>query len=138
MIVRPPGYTRTYTIFPYTTLFRSPGSGGARNAASIDARFLADRGDGSGRDVECAAHGFARRRARLWRLALGGRRVAVAAPRGTRRLHRRWPCRDGSRAPRLRPALPLARHRIGPRRRCGAVLLAQGERADVEIGRAHV
>src|SRR3546814_2035960 len=35
----------------------APGSGGARNAAAIDARFLADRGDGSCRDVECAAHG---------------------------------------------------------------------------------
>src|SRR3546814_14581848 len=60
----------------------APGSGGARNAAAIDARFLADRGDGSCRAVACAAHGFARRRARLWRVALVERRLAVAAPPG--------------------------------------------------------
>src|SRR3546814_13513727 len=28
MIRRPPRSTRTYTLFPYTTLFRSPGAGG--------------------------------------------------------------------------------------------------------------
>src|SRR3546814_13119633 len=27
MVVRPPGSTRTDTLFPYTTLFRSPGRG---------------------------------------------------------------------------------------------------------------
>src|SRR3546814_3062859 len=31
MIRRPPRSTRTDTLFPYTTLFRSPGQGAARN-----------------------------------------------------------------------------------------------------------
>src|SRR3546814_3020514 len=39
MIRRPPRSTRTDTLFPYTTLFRSPGSaGGGRRRARADAR----------------------------------------------------------------------------------------------------
>src|SRR3546814_10081100 len=65
------------------------GSGGARDAAALDACLLVDRRDRACRDVERAAHGTAGRRARLLRLALGGRRIAVAAARGAGRVHRR-------------------------------------------------
>src|SRR3546814_7167781 len=37
MIRRPPRYTQTSTLFPYTTLFRSPRAGGAKPAAPCPA-----------------------------------------------------------------------------------------------------
>src|SRR3546814_12473448 len=51
MIRRPPRSTRTDTLFPYTTLFRSCATGGPRRAAAVAARPLlssgeADAGDG--------------------------------------------------------------------------------------------
>src|SRR3546814_5911120 len=33
--MRPPGTTRTYTLFPYTTLFRAPAALRARRAAEV-------------------------------------------------------------------------------------------------------
>src|SRR3546814_19997766 len=36
MLRRPPRSTRTYTLFPYTTLFRSSGRAGARGAAAME------------------------------------------------------------------------------------------------------
>src|SRR3546814_9539891 len=49
MIRRPPRSTRTDTLFPYTTLFRSERSGGGARAAS-DLRAAADGGvDGDDR-----------------------------------------------------------------------------------------
>src|SRR3546814_3457080 len=46
MIRRPPRSTRTDTLFPYTTLFRSPGDVATRNAESLTliARLLARGG----------------------------------------------------------------------------------------------
>src|SRR3546814_9834581 len=42
MIRRPPRSTRTYTLFPYTTLFRSPGAGDAVQAAKAGLLEVAD------------------------------------------------------------------------------------------------
>src|SRR3546814_1624564 len=39
MIRRPPRSTRTDTLFPYTTLFRSPDDGGHRRRRRDEARF---------------------------------------------------------------------------------------------------
>src|SRR3546814_7784748 len=44
MIRRPPRSTRTDTLFPYTTLFRSPGAG--RRARHASDRWRAAGGDG--------------------------------------------------------------------------------------------
>src|SRR3546814_20430175 len=49
MIRRPPRSTRTDTLFPYTTLFRSPEAGGNRRlrdraGQSPGARFVPDQG----------------------------------------------------------------------------------------------
>src|SRR3546814_1113312 len=53
MIPRPPGSTRTYTLFPYTTLFRSRacGLGGAarRHLCTRQTRSEHDRGEHEGR-----------------------------------------------------------------------------------------
>src|SRR3546814_15535014 len=42
MIRRPPRSTRTDTLFPYTTLFRSPAIGPARRAASAEEARIGD------------------------------------------------------------------------------------------------
>src|SRR3546814_15455958 len=39
MVRRPPGSTRTYTLFPYTTLFRSAALGAAFFIASFSVEF---------------------------------------------------------------------------------------------------
>src|SRR3546814_21115306 len=44
MIRRPPGSTRTDTLFPYTTLFRSAGGAGTGGVAYIEARQTATAG----------------------------------------------------------------------------------------------
>src|SRR3546814_15083717 len=44
MIRRPPRSTRTYTLFPYTTLFRSAGFGDAAVACADE--FQVDAGEG--------------------------------------------------------------------------------------------
>src|SRR3546814_20760768 len=59
MIRRPPISTRTDTLFPYTTLFRSDASGGDRlDGAGRDAGDAERRGEGAGGDCdrldECA------------------------------------------------------------------------------------
>src|SRR3546814_10809911 len=70
MIRRPPRSTRTDTLFPYTTLFRSGGAGARRDAARQGARgrhqpapggtrahwHLARRDDGAGGRAEAAEH----------------------------------------------------------------------------------
>src|SRR3546814_10348267 len=68
MIRRPPRSTRTDTLFPYTTLFRSLASpqieGHARPAPVVDHQFQGDVGFG------------ARGRRDLRRLSIGGHRLA--------------------------------------------------------------
>src|SRR3546814_11277710 len=44
MIRRPPRSTRTDTLFPYTTLFRSPGNAGIANHGECVALNVADHG----------------------------------------------------------------------------------------------
>src|SRR3546814_12527269 len=76
MIRRPPRSTRTDTLFPYTTLFRSARRQGCRRGRGDRARLsAADRG---GRAVRSGARSVARLR---WR-------AFVAA---------RWPCGGGAR-----------------------------------------
>src|SRR3546814_20445200 len=59
MIRRPPRSTRTYTLFPYTTLFRSLAGGAVeladREAVALDVRHHAGLGDGGG-GIDDAAH----------------------------------------------------------------------------------
>src|SRR3546814_16528598 len=96
MIRRPPRSTRTDTLFPYTTLFRSPG--GARRVRACRARRAAHgaqigvegrnlRSDRGVRPGECAhAAGDAYRRRSLG-YAAGGRassRVAAGGPEKSR------------------------------------------------------
>src|SRR3546814_3238088 len=50
MIRRPPRSTRTDTLFPYTTLFRSDVIGSLRTFAGLD-RLVLGGGDGSGMTV---------------------------------------------------------------------------------------
>src|SRR3546814_20580892 len=66
MIRRPPRSTRTYTLFPYTTLFRSQAHGaGAREQPEHDlgktegAVRLGDQVVGAERHLEAAAQGTA-------------------------------------------------------------------------------
>src|SRR3546814_14281482 len=49
MIRRPPRSTRTDTLFPYTTLFRSPQDAAARHGAARHARRRGARADGAAR-----------------------------------------------------------------------------------------
>src|SRR3546814_8680224 len=53
MIRRPPKSTRTYTLFPYTTLFRSSSGAACRAASSSEAIIPAEReGAATAREVE--------------------------------------------------------------------------------------
>src|SRR3546814_20380010 len=62
LIRRPPGSTRTYTLFPYTTLFRS---GGDRMVTQCGAEIAGEEATlGSERVRHLAGH-LARREARL-------------------------------------------------------------------------
>src|SRR3546814_14372083 len=67
MIRRPPRSTRTDTLFPYTTLFRSGEHGGQRAkrravvGAIIDRRVEAQRGKADRRDATRPKIGFGRR-----------------------------------------------------------------------------
>src|SRR3546814_7727590 len=65
MIRRPPRSTRTDTLFPYTTLFRSPAANpvGGRDHAlrrRLDRRGAARRADAAGRDLVFHAPGQGR------------------------------------------------------------------------------
>src|SRR3546814_4784373 len=87
MIRRPPRSTRTDTLFPYTTLFRSPAPAGDPGARAQERRHRslydeATRGREQPRRGRCR-HG---RGAAPDRTLLGGR----AAPRGDRRRRRKW------------------------------------------------
>src|SRR3546814_8761027 len=50
MIRRPPRSTRTDTLFPYTTLFRSAGGNGGHRGESVIHASCPARGDGSRRE----------------------------------------------------------------------------------------
>src|SRR3546814_17025440 len=101
MIRRPPRSTRTDTLFPYTTLFRSGAAvarGSARHLVSCPARAAALRHDGGGLSMV----GAFRLRAVRPRC---GRRLGRT---GDRRLHRPqaraiWPERGRPRPRRLQP-----------------------------------
>src|SRR3546814_8270631 len=83
MIRRPPRYTRTYTLFPYTTLFRSPVAGGLPPAAARRVRLLRrDAAAFRGGHRLSAPPSLPQRPLRdhdAWRAALFGRRPSVAA-----------------------------------------------------------
>src|SRR3546814_10388371 len=64
MIRQPPIATRTYTLFPYTTLFRSR-SGHGRAGVLRQQHAVLDAGRRSARAVAAAAQGGACRRSRL-------------------------------------------------------------------------
>src|SRR3546814_5204645 len=59
MIRRPPRSTRTDTLFPYTTLFRSHGEGG--HEGGEDCRFLGHGDEGSGHGARPSASAMAAR-----------------------------------------------------------------------------
>src|SRR3546814_2780310 len=67
MTLRPPRSTRTDTLFPYTTRFRSAASGGGETAAGKNARYVRLRRGSD--DIEGAGDGDLCRRqlARKWR-----------------------------------------------------------------------
>src|SRR3546814_16441580 len=108
MIRRPPVSTRTDTLFPYTTLFRSRGDrGGADPVTHRRAAGFANAGDGAG--ARCRA-----RRLRA-RHVVGPQRPGAPDAAQRRRLLASPARRADDRAPDLLPA-----------------------RRDAEIGRAHV
>src|SRR3546814_6305873 len=77
MIRRPPRSTRTDTLFPYTTLFRSAKLVGRgrdqRHLVGGDSRFLAEFAQGGGLCV------LARLDSTLWHLPRLGRRIEALA-----------------------------------------------------------
>src|SRR3546814_13104878 len=95
MIRRPPGSTRTYTLFPYTTVFRS-GGGGRRALGQLGGDQAEDRVTGGlGRGGE-VAEGVVGRRSVAERAAaqgLGDRRERV----GGRRHSHEGRCRERQR-----------------------------------------
>src|SRR3546814_16649416 len=88
MIRRPPRSTRTDTLFPYTTLFRSRGryDPAAQPAAAVRARparpaaFMGDAGMACGSPCPEAGHARAAQGAR--QLRAGGNRVCGRAVHG--------------------------------------------------------
>src|SRR3546814_6919881 len=118
MIRRPPRSTRTDTLFPYTTLFRSVGllpPAQARRLSAVERRQRHVR--------RCRGGGV--------RDAAGGNELAAAsrADDAGRRAHRRY--RAGQRT--------AAGHRGAPAGLAGRKFRrAPGLRADAEIGRAPV
>src|SRR3546814_12766188 len=77
MIRRPPRSTRTYTLFPYTTLFRSVRAGGLP-AAGVHHRHAVGTGAVRGTDRACDAAGPGPDARRLEAVARHGRAVAAA------------------------------------------------------------
>src|SRR3546814_3648200 len=112
MIRRPPRSTRTDTLFPYTTLFRSPALDAAEPARLDDLRGV--RGD-AGR--------------------LSRRYARAACPPAGRPAHPAVPALPPLSA-RLRPHPPARRCGAAPGRGAGVAGGARGLGA--EIGRAHV
>src|SRR3546814_9322415 len=134
MIRRPPRSTRTDTLFPYTTLFRSE-RGGAEFG------FLQRRADawpgGGGRADRGDWRGLAVRGQR--RFVRGGAGFAVAAP-GARAAYRSL-ARTHARQPA--GGIPVRVAAAGPGRGAGDALVARNVRLQLrdfhlEIGRAHV
>src|SRR3546814_12698362 len=84
MIRRPPRSTRTDTLFPYTTLFRSYDDAHARSfrgGRDVGSGVVRERGDGRNRDA--SAGGWRTSDARRGGLSVGrftGRRRTVSAP----------------------------------------------------------
>src|SRR3546814_4538878 len=60
MIRRPPRSTRTDTLFPYTTLFRSPHGGHAHGARTVGGRRLSGRAEPGGRCTTARPRGIGR------------------------------------------------------------------------------
>src|SRR3546814_4220800 len=123
MIRRPPRSTRTDTLFPYTTLFRSPGQAaevdrGARRAIRVSAARIGVPPDGFPRG---------RTRPGVRQRGVWGAQARPAAAAAPKRL--------------LFPApVPLVQHALGPVQRISlSVVDAQlAQQLDDEIGRAHV
>src|SRR3546814_17979887 len=132
MIRRPPRSTRTDTLFPYTTLFRSPPRRRRRHPAQVARRTAAsargvrhhrgadrDRGAG-GRPAGAFRHRPARRRAAGYGRA---RRLTATPPERTKRgAHHAARCRSRCRHEPRPPCRPqrLSTHAVTPRRHAGA------------------
>src|SRR3546814_9822011 len=87
MIRRPPRSTRTDTLFPYTTLFRS--SGHQRRPFGQPCRFRrADEGDEEGRRIDQARTRPVSRDGGLRAVRLRSRRLDPEAPQSRRAPHR--------------------------------------------------
>src|SRR3546814_12865040 len=110
MIRRPPRSTRTDTLFPYTTLFRSDGRPDLYLLSARSERISPERRGGACLCLGCP--GLDRNRLRQ----------AVSQERG--RAAARWPARGGGGPAALQP--PVLR-----------LLRCAGRRA-LQIGRAHV
>src|SRR3546814_20588922 len=111
MLPRPPRSTRTYTRFPYTTLFRSSGSGKGR----LHERLRGTHGEESG-------WGFGEKDASCWRNS------TPAAPGGDATLSPAHGPIGGQHTPPLACPAPIRRNEV-----------VEGESArPLQIGRAHV
>src|SRR2546430_10432030 len=103
MIRRPP----RSTLFPYTTLFRSPRDAGRRLGAGQRPRELGGRDARDPRDLRPARRVHAARGARA-RFVAGARATLEAAPAPS---DRRTVAGGGRRPPRKRPPAPCQRGR---------------------------
>src|SRR3546814_11120884 len=109
---RPPKYTRTATLFPYTTVFRTrrrpeEGRGLEGRGRRHSRRVREDAGHGSGLGARGAEEGAGRDEGRGRAPGQGAGSQAVAADRGGRGAHRQrkdgragQPGRDGERGGR--------------------------------------
>src|SRR3546814_18366437 len=97
MIRRPPRSTRTDTLFPYTTLFRSDRQGGGRNAQSAATPALWRRRrllSVEGADAGAAQGGTGRTPAATARASAGGGGGDGRGPRRPSDLAAAGPCLD--------------------------------------------
>src|SRR3546814_17576569 len=108
MLRRPPRSTRTYTLFPYTTLFRSAGASGRSDGRSAIQSLRPGRAssgadglwrnaeDSGGEYVERARRSLRTRNCRGPRGSCAGGGLLVAAPP-------QFPVADSARSPDLAP-----------------------------------
>src|SRR3546814_1139983 len=122
MIRRPPRSTRTDTLFPYTTRFRSRAQLLAQGGRATDAGAERDAGRGA-----AEPEAVQRRAARTVCAAARALDRAQRAPDWRRRLPRQPVRRVRTRAPGLKPSPSRGRRKAGP---C--------PRDAIPIGRAHV
>src|SRR3546814_11019278 len=118
MIRRPPRSTRTDTLFPYTTLFRSDLPQGAADPGT--GRLRLGRGADDPRRYSDRANGVAEHRRDAARLDLGARRVSgtrlvrrLAAPR-THRMARSGRAGDLWQGVRREIGQASCREQVGP------------------------